>query len=859
MAELEAITPPQTLTKEQRELVFEHLFRKLATYRNTAVLYASLEAALCSDDESEDGVNLKRQKAFEDALNKWAQSLADKAWSVCHPDNEDDCPKLDPFTDTATIDLEKIPKDADITRILNTILFIDITSSKQYSARTRSFLSSVGPLFESGIVSTLRHPERALEEAQKRADDAKVSHAQKRKTLRMVGMGLGAVAGGVLVGVTGGLAAPLVGAGVSVVLGWLGVGGSVAGLLISGLAGSSVICGALFGAYGAKSTASMVAKHTKEITDLAIVPVWKTSQESDTLAVRLCVSGWLNDQTDITEPWKVFKGDGDTYALQWEMKALEELSSALYTLITSHAMKYVKAEIIKRTVFAGLMNSLAPLALLKIGQIIDNPWMNARALAIKGGKVLGDLLANRVFGNRPVTLVGYSLGSLLIFEALKYLAEMEAVKTLHIVEDVFLFGAPVPVNSHEWASVRRVVAGRVVNGYSNKDYVLAMLCRASIGSWNIAGLQGVFTKGVEDLNCEDVEGHLMWREMVGKYLKLAGSPEMSHPTPIQSLVGGLTFPVITHQLLLLNGNVFGISGFVHRAVKGNREGIAGVAGLIFGGILVAKLEGAGPSSLSLGVPQILLSGFLVGLGTKLANGCTSGHMICGLSRLSIRSLAATAVFFTTGVITTHLLHGDLPPASSIDWSFPQSSKALLSLQSIPFSLSVLLYFLNNTEQRNETESTEKPVQKRPKNLLRLLTYFATGMQFALALRLSKLSESSRVSAFLLLPFSRAFDPSLAFAAGIAIPIGMLLYRYGCGDYCPRLGGAWSVPKGGVVDKKLLLGSLIFGLGWGAAGICPGPGLLNFGRALGSGGQNIVPYGAWLGSMILGGLAADALA
>lgn len=59
----------------------------------------------------------------------------------------------------------------------------------------------------------------------------------------------------------------------------------------------------------------------------------------------------------------------------------------------------------------------------------------------------------------------------------------------------------------------------------------------------------------------------------------------------------------------------------------------------------------------------------------------------------IRSLAATAVFFTTGVVTTHLLHSDLPAASSIDWSFPQESKALLALQSIPFSLSVLLYFL----------------------------------------------------------------------------------------------------------------------------------------------------------------------
>lgn len=92
---------------------------------------------------------------------------------------------------------------------------------------------------------------------------------------------------------------------------------------------------------------------------------------------------------------------------------------------------------------------------------------------------------------------------------------------------------------------------------------------------------------------------------------------MSHPTPIQSFVGGFTFPVITHQLMLLNGNVFGISGFVHRAAKGNLEGVAGAAGLIFGGILVARLEGGGPAKLIVHLPQILVSGFLVGLGTKV--------------------------------------------------------------------------------------------------------------------------------------------------------------------------------------------------------------------------------------------------
>lgn len=93
---------------------------------------------------------------------------------------------------------------------------------------------------------------------------------------------------------------------------------------------------------------------------------------------------------------------------------------------------------------------------------------------------------------------------------------------------------------------------------------------------------------------------------------------MAHPVPLQSFLGGLCIPVPVHALALLNGNVFGISGFLHRAVMGNVEGAAGVVGLILGGILVAAIDGGKvPSSLSLPLSQIALSGLLVGLGTKV--------------------------------------------------------------------------------------------------------------------------------------------------------------------------------------------------------------------------------------------------
>jgi hypothetical protein len=80
--------------------------------------------------------------------------------------------------------------------------------------------------------------------------------------------------------------------------------------------GSGVICGALFGAYGARTTSNMVQRHTREIRDLAIVPVHKLRKDQESLAVRLCVSGWLTSWDDVVAPWTVFGGD-DTFALQW--------------------------------------------------------------------------------------------------------------------------------------------------------------------------------------------------------------------------------------------------------------------------------------------------------------------------------------------------------------------------------------------------------------------------------------------------------------------------------------------------------------------------------------------------------------
>lgn len=120
--------------------------------------------------------------------------------------------------------------------------------------------------------------------------------------------------------------------------------------------------------------------------------------------------------------------------------------------------------------------------------------------------------------------------------------------------------------------------------------------------------------------------------------------------------------------------------------------------------------------------------------------------------------------------------------------------------------------------------TPKPQANSDGELERLPTYrsFAsllTAVQFGLGLHLTSLTVPSRIVRFLITPFHRGFDPTLAFLAVGALPIAIVSYYYGRGEEKPRLGGKWTIPKGGAVDRRLLVGAAIFGIGWGIQGLC----------------------------------------
>jgi len=131
-------------------------------------------------------------------------------------------------------------------------------------------------------------------------------------------------------------------------------------------------------------------------------------------------------------------------------------------------------------------------------------------------------------------------------------------------------------------------------------------------------------------------------------------------TPIASAAGGALIGLSAVLLMAFKGRIAGVSGIAARLLPPYEDRefsgrVAFVAGLVAAPLLVWLATGRFPAqSIEAGTP-VLLAGLLVGFGSVWGNGCTSGHGVCGLSRLSVRSLVATATFMATAIITVFLV------------------------------------------------------------------------------------------------------------------------------------------------------------------------------------------------------------
>ncbi len=141
---------------------------------------------------------------------------------------------------------------------------------------------------------------------------------------------------------------------------------------------------------------------------------------------------------------------------------------------------------------------------------------------------------------------------------------------------------------------------------------------------------------------------------------------MTQFTPVSAAIGGALIGLAATLLMLLTGRIAGISGILAGSILPGAEArgwrIAFIAGLILAP-LAAGLVGypLAPPQMPASWTVVIAAGLLVGFGTRLASGCTSGHGVCGIARLSVRSLVATAVFMATAVavvaVSRHVLGG----------------------------------------------------------------------------------------------------------------------------------------------------------------------------------------------------------
>lgn len=128
---------------------------------------------------------------------------------------------------------------------------------------------------------------------------------------------------------------------------------------------------------------------------------------------------------------------------------------------------------------------------------------------------------------------------------------------------------------------------------------------------------------------------------------------------ILGLIGGAIIGIAGAVYLLVNGRIMGASGIIGALVDGSarrsaRERMAFIAGLVLVPAIAAGLMGGAATNLTPNLAVVIVAGLLVGIGTRIANGCTSGHGVCGISRFSLRGMVATVFYILGGGLTVVL-------------------------------------------------------------------------------------------------------------------------------------------------------------------------------------------------------------
>lgn len=207
-------------------------------------------------------------------------------------------------------------------------------------------------------------------------------------------------------------------------------------------------------------------------------------------------------------------------------------------------------------------------------------------------------------------------------------------------------------------------------------------------------------------------------------------------------------------------------------------------------------------------------------------------MLCGLSRLNARSALAVAIFFPVALVTHHLVHPSLlttvcnadVPCYTPTYPSPATTTSLVALAAFTIIAGRLLPHLAEKPSRSAKKEGKHhggPVSART------MTEFFAGLEFALGLHISQMSNPAKVAAFLSFPDMKVWDPSMMLVIIFGIVPSLIENIRKGFDTPPAFNDGYQLPSKtlGDTDWKLVLGATAFGIGWGLSGTCPGPAVL----------------------------------